>query len=812
MAEDKKVVLKELSSDGNWYKRLFESSSDIVQRDTKPGHTVEQDLTTIENTLLGKVSGTARIYKSIGEISSSLSISSTMVSICGAMAAGSIALYGNTSGNTTIYPTDNGTILILKYSNEYCMCFYNDVESNKVYTGVYYNSASISTAKWSGWSTYAMSNHTHTAATSSTLGMVKSGGDVTIDSSGIITVKDDSHNHTISNVDGLQTELSDLSAAIEAAVASITNHANNKSNPHGVTVTQIGAIPTSKIGAAGGVASLDSAGKVPSSQLPSYVDDVLEFTSVSKFPNPGESGKIYTDTTTNKTYRWSGSGYTEISPSIALGETSSTAYRGDRGKTAYDHSQTTSGNPHGVTKSDVGLGNVGNYKALSTVSGQGLSSTEVTNVLNNLGITATITEINYIDGVTSNIQTQLNGKAASSHGTHVTYSTTAPKAAGTASAGSAATVARSDHVHPAQTTVSGNAGTATKLATPRTIRTNLGSTSTASFDGSANITPGVTGTLGIGNGGTGATTAANARTNLGAAEGYSKTATFSASGWYRIATSASGISNNIGLFSIRAAVSGKHSNVILAAGISYGDYPDIVQILTSNFSSAAITKARIVYHTTYNNNYAYLELYINTNASTTVDVSMSLCEGWTLVSPNTAGSIPSGYTSKECVLANGTIGGYTASRALVTNSSGVITESAVTSTELGYLDGVTSSIQTQLNAKAASSHTHDIEDISSLSTTLSQKQNTITGAATTILTSNLTASRALVSNSSGKVTVSAVTATELGYLDGVTSSIQTQLNAKAASSHNHNGTYVRLVDQTSQPTNQSTGDLWLCPI
>lgn len=119
--------------------------------------------------------------------------------------------------------------------------------------------------------------------------------------------------------------------------------------------------------------------------------------------------------------------------------------------------------------------------------------------------TVTSTELGYLDGVTSNVQTQLNGKAASSHGTHVIFSSIAPKVAGTASVGSATTVARSDHVHPAQTSVSGNAGTATKLATSRTIQTNLGSTSAASFNGSANITPGVTGVLEIGNGGTGNT-------------------------------------------------------------------------------------------------------------------------------------------------------------------------------------------------------------------------------------------------------------------------------------------------------------------
>ena len=97
---------------------------------------------------------------------------------------------------------------------------------------------------------------------------------------------------------------------------------------------------TSLKGVASGLAELDSNGKVPSSQLPSYVDDVLEYNKLASFPSTGETGKIYVAIDTNKTYRWSGSTYTEISPSLALGETSSTAYRGDRGKIAYDHSQT----------------------------------------------------------------------------------------------------------------------------------------------------------------------------------------------------------------------------------------------------------------------------------------------------------------------------------------------------------------------------------------------------------------------------------------------------------------------------------------
>ena len=179
-----------------------------------------------------------------------------------------------------------------------------------------------------------------------------------------------------------------------------------------------GKMDASLKGAANGVAELDASGKVPSSQLPSYVDDVLEYENLSSFPTTGEAGKIYVAKDTNKTYRWTGSTYASTNEGLALGETSSTAYRGDRGKVAYDHSQSThartdatkteasstngnikingtettvythpgSGtNPHGTTKSDVGLGNVGNFKAVSTVASQGLTDTEKSNARANIG-------------------------------------------------------------------------------------------------------------------------------------------------------------------------------------------------------------------------------------------------------------------------------------------------------------------------------------------------------------------------------------------------------------------------------------------
>lgn len=89
-------------------------------------------------------------------------------------------------------------------------------------------------------------------------------------------------------------------------------------------------------GAPNGLASLNESGIIPSAQLPSYVDDVIEVDTFSNLPGTGESGKIYIVQDTNLTYRWSGTDYVEISKSLALGETSSTAYPGDKGKAITD--------------------------------------------------------------------------------------------------------------------------------------------------------------------------------------------------------------------------------------------------------------------------------------------------------------------------------------------------------------------------------------------------------------------------------------------------------------------------------------------
>ena len=171
--------------------------------------------------------------------------------------------------------------------------------------------------------------------------------------------------------DDLQMTQKELNQDAVKGAKTAATHIANTNNPHSVTKAQVelgnvtndAQVKRSEMGVANGVATLDANGLVPSSQLPSYVDDVLEYSSLTSFPTQGETGKIYIATDTNLTYRWSGTAYVEISKSLALGETSSTAYAGDKGKSVADslssHISNTS-NPHNVTKAQLGLGNVDN--------------------------------------------------------------------------------------------------------------------------------------------------------------------------------------------------------------------------------------------------------------------------------------------------------------------------------------------------------------------------------------------------------------------------------------------------------------------
>lgn len=148
------------------------------------------------------------------------------------------------------------------------------------------------------------------------------------------------HTHTKSQITDFPTSM---------PASDVYSWAKQSSKPS-YTISEVsGNLPASRI-----------SGTIAAANLPSYVDDVLEYASLSKFPTAGESGKIYTALDTNKIYRWSGSAYVVISETVALGTTHSSAGYGDESRAAYNHSTKTSGNPHHVTKTDVGLGNVDN--------------------------------------------------------------------------------------------------------------------------------------------------------------------------------------------------------------------------------------------------------------------------------------------------------------------------------------------------------------------------------------------------------------------------------------------------------------------
>lgn len=427
-------------------------------------------------------------------------------------------------------------------------------------------------------------------------------------------------------------------------------------------------------------------GIIPQANLPSYVDDVVEYAALSSFPTTGESDKIYIAIDTNKTYRWSGTAYVEISSSLALGTTSSTAFRGDYGNTAYQHATakgsafasglykiTTNAEGHvtaatAVTKSDItALGIPGSdtntnttytlTKSGSTITLEGSdgSSTSVTDAnttytLSSFGVTATAAELNYTDGVTSNIQTQLNGKAASSH-THGTASTTAAGFLRQLN-GSTSSFLRGD---------------GTWATPPNTTYSTFGGAST-STGGSTGLVP---------------------APSAGAATRYLRS-----DGTWTTPPDTN---------TTYSAMRGATSSAAGAAG------------LVPAPAAGAATR--------------YLR-----------------SDGTWAVPPDTNTT----YTLSSF--------GITATAAELNKLDGV----TATATEINYLDGVTSAIQTQLNGKAASSHSHPASQVT-----------------------GLTASRALISDANGHPAVSAVTSTELGYLDGVTSAIQTQLNGKASTSHTH---------------------------
>lgn len=148
------------------------------------------------------------------------------------------------------------------------------------------------------------------------------------------------HSHTKSQITDFPTSMpaSDVypwaKAATKPAYTATEVGAAAASHKHSATDLTSGTLGVDRLPA---IPATKLTGTIAAANLPAYVDDVLEFANKTAFPSTGESGKIYVAQDINKTYRWSGTAYVEISPSIALGTTSSTAFRGDYGNTAYQH-------------------------------------------------------------------------------------------------------------------------------------------------------------------------------------------------------------------------------------------------------------------------------------------------------------------------------------------------------------------------------------------------------------------------------------------------------------------------------------------
>ena len=540
-----------------------------------------------------------------------------------------------------------------------------------------------------------------------------------------------------------------------------TSHTHSAANITSGTLA-LDRIPTITDAKIQGMSASKLTGTIPQANLPSYVDDVLEYNGKSNFPDTGESGKIYVDTSTNKTYRWSGSGYTEISASLALGTTSSTAFRGDYGNTAYQHAAakgsafasglykiTTNAQGHvtaatAVTKSDItALGIPGQ----DTNTTYGVASSSANGLMS-------ATDKAKLDGIASGANKYTLPTASSSTLGGVKTGANITNSSGTISLTKANVTAALGYTPPTADTntwiafkgaTTSAAGTAGYVPAPTAGAANRYFRS----DGTWTVPPNTNTTYTL--------TKSGSTITLNGSDGSETSVTdsnttYSLSSFGVTATATElnymdGVTSNVQTqLNGKAASSHGHS----IASTSAAGFLRQLNGSTSNYLRGDGTWATPP-NTTYSN----------------MSGATSSAAGKAGLVPAPAKGAANRYLRSDGTWAvppdtntTYTLGsfGITATAAELNKLDGC----TATVTELNYLDGVTSNIQTQLNGKAASSHSHAASQIT-----------------------GLTASRALVSDSSGHPAVSAITSTELSYLDGVTSKIQTQLNGKAASSHTH---------------------------
>lgn len=378
---------------------------------------------------LGNVDNTADANKSVKYATSARSASTATTVVNGGAVSTDVArhVWFSSSSNETARVSDDK----FKYNPN----------SNLLTTNISGNAATASSVTWGNVSgkpsAFTPTSHTHDDRyyTESEI------------NTKLNAKANSSHTHTKSQITDFPTSM---------PASDVYSWAKQSSKPS-YTISEVsGNLPASRI-----------SGTISASNLPSYVDDVLEYDSFSKFPTTGGSGKIYTALDTNKIYRWSGSAYVVISETISLGITHSTAGYGDESRAAYNHS-TSTGNPHKTTKADLGLGSVEN-KSSATIRGE-LTSANVTTAL---GYTPPRTDTNthYTTRIVAGAANGTANASTTNGNTHINVTDDNTFRSGVVIKGTGATSVTSD--------ASGNITVhSTDMDTWRPIQNNLTSTAT----------------------------------------------------------------------------------------------------------------------------------------------------------------------------------------------------------------------------------------------------------------------------------------------------------------------------------------------
>lgn len=565
-----------------------------------------------------------------------------------------------------------------------------------------------------------------------------------------------------------------------------------------------------QLGAANGVAPLDSNKLIPSSYLPAYVDDVIEYDDYDSLPSTGVSGKIYVTLDNGKTYRWGGTNYVEISASLAIGNDASTAFAGDRGvklEGYFDNgvakqakkvtssltvgSKTYNGSsPIEIVKSDLGLGDVENtalstWKGTSNITTLGTITTgtwQGTTIAVSKGGTGLVSytagDMLYATGATT-----LAKVASSSFGRSLLGATSGNKFAGLyaekAEKDSQGNVITSTYMPFSGGTFSGgvtfeesiNISPNKQIALIDANKELIGSI--FAFNSTNNTFDLAYGAIREGNaydtklhgsniyflvkGGALAATINDQKDIIAEGNIQSKKGV-SAKGIADFGISGGGSATGGAYYSLNSSSNDSSITLNLKSQDGSGD-SSVVLPSFSTSRSGIVPKATSGMQILFGSGWGVL------SAVHIPDLS------WLKITSDKPTTL-AGYGITDVKIANGviTLGSNTITP-IVSGDLKTLTFAAGSFAVGSYSPTTAKTI----NIPTTTSH---IAEGSNLYFTNARAQAAITGGASTIVTSGLTASRALVSNANGKVAVSDITSTELSYLDGVTSNIQTQLNAK----------------------------------